>query len=78
MFICCLISEIIAEAALISALGLGILDMNGDKSEETRLFFGWIIVVANLVLLYWLCLLSIAKIIVIFYERRKRMKVKNG
>lgn len=77
MFVCCLISEVIAQAALISALGLGILDMNEDKSEQTRLFFGWIIVVANLVLLYWLCALSIAKIIAIFYERRKRMKIKN-
>lgn len=75
LFYCCLISEIITESALISCLGLAILDLNLENKLEMRLFFGWIIVSANLALLYWLCFAGIIKILIMLYEKRKMKKI---
>ena len=75
IFFVCLISEFITESALFSAMILSILDLNEETKIETRLFFGWIIVGANLALLYWLCFSGVVKILLMIYEKRKSKKV---
>lgn len=77
IFVCCLVSELITESALISSLGLAVLDLNQQIEAEKRLLFGWIIVSANLALLYWLCFAGIVKILLMIYEKRKRKKILN-
>ena len=77
IFLCCLVSELITESALISSLGLAVLDLNQQVEAEKRLLFGWIIVSANLALLYWLCFAGIIKILLMIYEKRKRKKILN-
>ena len=77
LFFCCLISELITESALISSLGLAILDLTKESDIEKRLLFGWIIVSANLALLYWLCFAGIMKIILMIYEKRKMKQIMN-
>ena len=79
LFFLSLISEIITECALLSALGLAILDRNADYDEYKRMKLGWVIVSANLALLYWLIILGMARIIIVILEKRNRMKIaKSG
>lgn len=76
IFFCSLLSEIMTESALLSALAIAILDLTGDKTTNTRIFFGWVIVGMNMALLCWICLLGIIKILLILHEKRKRLRVK--
>jgi len=74
---CSLVSEIITESALMSSMWLAVLDLNQQIEVDKRLLFGWIIVGANLALLYWLCFAGIIKILLTIYEKRKRTKILN-
>ena len=76
VFYCSLLSEIMTEIALLSALAIAILDLTGDKTTNTRIFFGWAIVGMNIALFCWICVLGIIKILLIVHERRKRLQVK--
>lgn len=77
IFMCSLVSEIITESALMSSMWLAVLDLNQQIEVDKRLLFGWIIVGANLALLYWLCFAGIIKILLTIYEKRKRTKILN-
>ena len=76
LFYCCLANEIIAESALLSCMVLAILDLNEEIQIETRLFFGWIIIGANLTLLYCLSFVGLVKILMMIYEIRKKKKIQ--
>lgn len=75
LFFVALVSELITESALVGALGLAILDLNQETNEKTRLFLGWIIIGANLALLYWLCFAGVVKLMLLCYEKRKNAKI---
>ena len=70
-------AELITQSALFSALLLAILDVNEESNPEMRFNLGWVIVGANLSLLYWLCLAGIAKFCLIIYEKRQKSKIIN-
>ena len=49
----CSINELITETAMFSALIIGIFDHIGNDDYQQRMLLGWIIIFANLILLYW-------------------------
>ena len=76
LFFVSLISELITESALASAFVLAIFDRNQESKEDTRFILGWIIVGANLGLLYWIGFAGLVKLSLKIYEIRKNSKVQ--
>ena len=49
----CVMNELITECAFFGGLMIGIYDYMGKGDIQSRMNFGWMIILANLVLLYW-------------------------
>lgn len=52
-FVVCVVNELITESAFFGALLIGFYDFLGKGDIHDRLSFGWMIIYANLLLLYW-------------------------
>lgn len=71
-----LVNELITAVALIGVLGLAIMDKLENGDTRTRLNLGWVIIYANLGLLYWIILNCIMSVVLKLCEKfRFRGKV---
>lgn len=71
-----LMNEIITEVALIGILGLAVMDSMENGNTETRMNLGWVVIYANLGLLYWIIFSVIVTLAIKLWEKfRFRKKV---
>ena len=71
-----LMNEIITEIALIGILGLAVMDSLENGNTETRMNLGWVVIYANLGLLYWIIFSVIVTLALKLWEKfRFRQKV---
>ena len=74
-FIIAIVNELITEAAFLSALIIKVFDLLKNENYEQRNQYGWIIIYANLILLYWVVATGIIKpIYMVIYEFRQKRK----
>jgi len=73
----CSINELITETALFSALIIAIFDYIGNEDYQQRMQLGWIIIFANLILLYWVMATGIFRPIAfgIYHAWQKRNRL---
>jgi len=73
----CSINELITETAMFSALIIGIFDHIGNDDVQQRMLLGWIIIFANLILLYWVMATGIFRPIAfgIYHAWQKRNRL---
>ena len=74
----CVVNELITEAALFSAMMLGFQDYMNNDDYEPRMNYGWVIIMASLVLFYWVLATGVLKpvfyAIYEFWKKRKEMR----
>ena len=73
-------NELITEMAYFASLILGIYDYIDENDYEKRMTCGWIIIYANLILLYWMLASAIMRPLFIFLYQKwsKRRHLKKG
>jgi len=72
-----IISELIIEIALFSGMMLAICDFNNDEDYRKRMQYGWTIILANMILMYWVVGTGFFKPILYamheFWKKKKRL-----
>ena len=78
-YIVCCVNELITEVALFSGMVIGVYDFVGNQDFEQRLKLGWIIIFANLILLYWVIATGVLRLvgtgIYNYWQKRKMNKI---
>ena len=67
-------NELIGGLAMTSALAIGIYDKIGGDHRDHKFFLGWLIIFANVGLLYSLIIFTVVKLIYSSYQRFKEKK----
>ena len=72
-YITCLVNELITESAFLASLLLGFYDFFNETDYQKRMKCGWLIVYANMFLLYWVIFTGVLRPIVFWiYEKQKQ------
>ena len=76
IFIINMVSEFICFSALFSVLIIAFLDYQNNDDYELKMNLGWVILFANVVLLYWVMVTGVIKIIYHLIYKYKQYKLK--
>ena len=69
-----IISEFICLSSICSVLTMAFLDYNENQDYQLKMNLGWVIIYANIALLYWVLVSGVIKILYHFYFNYKQYK----
>lgn len=76
IFIINVVSDLITLTAIVSSMGLVFMEYFEEQDYNLKMNFGWMIIFANLALLYWVMLTGFIKIIYHLIFKYKQYKLK--
>ena len=78
IFLINVVSELICFSSLVSVLAMAIMDYTQNEDYEIKLKLGWVILYANIALLYWVMATGIIKVIYHLVFKYKQYKFKKS